>query len=176
MPRRLADLKAIGVWFPSVVLIAIVLAFAVGLRATPESEQLKYLSPGAMAISADGSRLYVVCERGNQLLVADAHFGKAAAYRALGQLDRAADCCRTGPVRRCRRTPRGGADGMGLPQTSASAWTVGAPDRRTGHPRLPAAVHRAASRAGIWAPGPTPNQTIQTVRALLPDPGTGVLS
>ena len=75
MISRLASLKTARLRFPSIVLIAIVLAFAIGLRATPESEQLKYLSPGAMAISADGSRLYVVCERGHQLLVADAHAG-----------------------------------------------------------------------------------------------------
>jgi len=65
-----------GRWFPSVVLAVIVGAFAIGLRATPESEQPKYLSPGEMAISPDGGLLYVVCDRANQLLVVDLRSGE----------------------------------------------------------------------------------------------------
>ncbi len=86
-PRR-PNLRSAGVWFPSVVLISIVLAFAVGLRATPETEQPKYLSPGEMAISADGARLYVVCERGNQLLVVDAHAGSVIKRIDVGAVPR----------------------------------------------------------------------------------------
>src|SRR5579864_4322956 len=69
MTCRLTSSKLAGRGLPAAVLTLMMLAFAVGLRATPDGEQAKYLSPGEMAISPDGSRLYVVCERSNQLLV-----------------------------------------------------------------------------------------------------------
>src|ERR1700758_2335022 len=88
MTPRCTNLGSAGVWFPSLVLIALVLAFCLGLRAMPESEQPKSLSPGEMAISADGARLYVVCERGNQLLVVDAHAGRVIKRIDVGSVPR----------------------------------------------------------------------------------------
>jgi YVTN family beta-propeller protein len=71
MRPRVNNLGATSFLFPAGVLVLIIFAFAGGVRAMPESEQPKYLSPGEMAMSEDGSHLYIVCERSNQLLVVD---------------------------------------------------------------------------------------------------------
>jgi YVTN family beta-propeller protein len=88
MTSRLANPRSASLWFPSIVLVLIVLAFAIALRATPESEQPKYLSPGEMAMSVDGGWLYVVCEHSNQLLVVDVKGGVVARRIDVGSVPR----------------------------------------------------------------------------------------
>jgi YVTN family beta-propeller protein len=88
MTPRLSNVGARGPWFPSTVLALMILAFAVCLRATPESDPPKYLSPGEIAISADGNFIYVVCEHSNQLLVVDTKTGSVARRIAVGAVPR----------------------------------------------------------------------------------------
>ena len=83
-----ANLKSSSAWCPSVVLFALVVAFSLRMRATPETEQPKYLSPGEMAISADGTRLYIVCERSNQLLIVDTRAGNVIKRIDVGAVPR----------------------------------------------------------------------------------------
>ena len=64
-------------WFAAMLVIAV----AVGLveqrptMASPNATSPRYLSPGELAMSADGTRLYVVCEKSDELLVLDTATG-----------------------------------------------------------------------------------------------------
>ncbi len=78
---------ALAVWAAAAVAF-VVLAFAVGARAKPESDEPRYLSPYLMAASPDGRWLYVVCERGNELRVVDANSGKLVKSVAVGRVPR----------------------------------------------------------------------------------------
>jgi len=70
--RVAPTLWAVGI----TAIVLIVLAFASGARARPESAEPAYLSPGEMAFSADGRSFYVVCEKRNELLVVDTRLAK----------------------------------------------------------------------------------------------------
>jgi YVTN family beta-propeller protein len=88
MTLRAAISKRSIVWAPLIVIAFLVLGFAAVLRATPEGLEPRYLSPEEMAISPDGRWLYVVCERGNQLLVLDTR-SRAVTHRiAVGSVPR----------------------------------------------------------------------------------------
>lgn len=64
-------------WFAAMLVIAV----AVGLveqrptMASPNATNPRYLSPGELAMSSDGTRLYVVCEKSDELLVLDTTTG-----------------------------------------------------------------------------------------------------
>lgn len=68
-----------------------VIAFAVlGMSLRPAITKAapaaaRYLSPGDLAISADGARLYVVCERSDELLVVDTGSGAVVKRVAVGR-------------------------------------------------------------------------------------------
>jgi len=47
---------------------------------------VKYPSPIELAVSADGARLYVLCEGTDELAVIDAHSGKIAARVPVGRV------------------------------------------------------------------------------------------
>ncbi len=60
------------------ILLAIFGVALLAVAATPAANQSarfrsRYLSPGELAISPDGRRLYVVCENSDELRVVDAH-------------------------------------------------------------------------------------------------------
>ena len=72
---------------------ALLVVIGIGLRvplATANAAELKYLSPGEMLFSPDGARIYVVCERADQVLVLNAKTGAVAARIAVGQAPRGA--------------------------------------------------------------------------------------
>jgi len=52
------------------------------------SQESQYLSPGELAISSDGRRLYVVCEKSDELRVVDTQSGKLVKRIAVGHLPR----------------------------------------------------------------------------------------
>ena len=78
---------ALAVWAAAAVAV-VILTFVVGAKAKPESDEPRYLSPYLMAASPDGSWLYVVCERGNELRVVDANSGKVVKSVAVGRVPR----------------------------------------------------------------------------------------
>ncbi len=65
-----------------------VLGFASGAGARPESAEPKYLSPGEMVWSADGRFIYVACEKGNELLVVNAKAGTVTKRIVVGTVPR----------------------------------------------------------------------------------------
>jgi YVTN family beta-propeller protein len=56
--------------------------------AKADAAEPRYLSPGEMVFSPDGQRLYVVCERGDQLLVVDTKTHQVTARVAVGHAPR----------------------------------------------------------------------------------------
>lgn len=81
--------KLLGLSLAAAAAIAcIVLGFASGAGARPESAEPKYLSPGEMAWSADGRFIYVVCEKGNELLVVNAKTATVTKRIAVGTVPR----------------------------------------------------------------------------------------
>jgi YVTN family beta-propeller protein len=54
----------------------------------PANQESRYLSPGEMAISPDGRRLYVVCENRDELRVVDTQSGKLIKRVAVGHVPR----------------------------------------------------------------------------------------
>ena len=56
--------------------------------ATAKPDQIRYLSPGELAISNNGARLYVVCERSDEVLVVDTRSGSVLKRIAVGHLPR----------------------------------------------------------------------------------------
>ncbi len=67
------------------VLLLVALA---SVYAQPRESSAHYLSPGELAISPDGRRLYVVCERSNELRVVDTRSGRVVKQIAVGRLPR----------------------------------------------------------------------------------------
>ncbi len=71
-------------WIPILFLLAALAPPAV----CTGNQGLRYLSPGELAISPDGRRLYVVCEGTDELLVVDPQIGRVLKHIAVGQLPR----------------------------------------------------------------------------------------
>jgi len=67
-------------------IIAALLPFLVAGSATPREQN--YLSPSEIVVSADGSKLYVLCERGEMVLVMDALSGEVKGRVAVGRMPR----------------------------------------------------------------------------------------
>ena len=77
--------------------LAIAILFALGAIAlagdqppggTSTGQEPRYLSPGELAISSDGLRLYVVCEKSDELRVVDTRSGKVIKKIAVGHAPR----------------------------------------------------------------------------------------
>jgi len=87
-------------WAASAFVFAIVLGFSLHrppvLAATPDT--LRYLSPGELVISADGWRLYVVCERSDEVLVLDTTSGAVLKRVSVGHLPRGIALSRDGSL------------------------------------------------------------------------------
>lgn len=63
-------------WLVAIIVTALGLGAAMQqLTASANAASPHYLSPGELAISADGTRLYVVCEKSDELLVVDTTTG-----------------------------------------------------------------------------------------------------
>lgn len=68
---------------------SILLLSALALAATRASDlQPKFLSPGELAVSPDGRRLYVVCEKSNELRVVETVTGRVSKVIAVGHVPR----------------------------------------------------------------------------------------
>ena len=78
--------------FAAIIVLALVLG-AVGGRA---EEPTRYLSPGEIAVSADGRWLYVVCEKADELLVIDALVPRVKARVPVGHQPRGLALSRDG--------------------------------------------------------------------------------
>jgi len=72
-------------WFAAVVVI---LAGFLIAAASPNFDQERYLSPGEMAFSPDGRRLYIVCEKSDELLVLDVETRAVVKKVAVGHVPR----------------------------------------------------------------------------------------
>jgi YVTN family beta-propeller protein len=68
--------------------ILFVLATIASAGVKPAHLESRYLSPGEMAISPDGHRLYVVCEKSDELRVVDTQSGKVVKRIAVGHVPR----------------------------------------------------------------------------------------
>jgi YVTN family beta-propeller protein len=68
--------------------ILFVLAAIASAGVKPAKEESLYLSPGEMAISPDGRRLYVVCEKSDELRVVDTQSGRLVKRIAVGHVPR----------------------------------------------------------------------------------------
>lgn len=68
--------------------VAFVLTLLLAAVAKAPEEPPRYLSPGEIAVSADGRWLYIVCEKSDQLLVVDVQDGTIAARIAVGRQPR----------------------------------------------------------------------------------------
>jgi YVTN family beta-propeller protein len=69
-------------------LAAIASASVKPVKANLENQESRYLSPGELAISSDGRRLYVVCEKSDELRVVDTQSGKLIKRIAVGPVPR----------------------------------------------------------------------------------------
>ncbi len=69
-----------------ILLFVVALLPALIALAPPASD--RYLSPGDIAVSPDGSRLYVVCERSDEVLVVDPRAGKVEKRIEVGHVPR----------------------------------------------------------------------------------------
>ena len=68
---------------------AIVLLASLASAATSSSDlKLKFLSPGELAVSPDGRRLYVVCEKSDELRILDAATGRVVKTIPVGHIPR----------------------------------------------------------------------------------------
>jgi YVTN family beta-propeller protein len=65
-----------------------VLALCWTLRGASQGDNLQYLSPGEIAISPDGSRLYVTCEASNELRIVDTRTGAILKSVSVGRVPR----------------------------------------------------------------------------------------
>ena len=64
------------------------LAFALGAKAKPDSDEARYLSPREMVLSLDGRWLYVMCEASDEVRVVDTTSGSVAKIVAVGHIPR----------------------------------------------------------------------------------------
>jgi YVTN family beta-propeller protein len=84
MPKWIAPLM-----FAAAAIFALVmLAFHWPVHAQASKDAAEYLSPGEIAVSADGRRLYVLCERSDELRVVDAENGSTLKSIAVGHIPR----------------------------------------------------------------------------------------
>lgn len=65
-----------------------VLALCGALPGAPQIDNPQYLSPGEVAVSSDGSRLYVTCEESNELRMVDTLSGALMKSVSVGRLPR----------------------------------------------------------------------------------------
>jgi len=75
------------------ILILFVLAALASVGANPADVNLanresRYLSPGELAISPDGRRLFIVCERSDELRIVNTQTGKLIKRIAVGHVPR----------------------------------------------------------------------------------------
>ncbi len=70
------------------IAILFVLATIASARAKTVKLESRYLSPGELAISPDGRRLYVLCEKTDELRVVDTQSGKVMKRIAVGHVPR----------------------------------------------------------------------------------------
>lgn len=70
------------------VSVLCVLALWWTLRGASQGDSSQYLSPGEIAISAEGSRLYVTCEASNELRMVDTHTGAILKSVSVGRVPR----------------------------------------------------------------------------------------
>ena len=70
------------------IAVLFVLAPVASVVAKTRELESRYLSPGEMAVSPDGRRLYVVCETSDELRVVDAQTGKVIKRIAVGHVPR----------------------------------------------------------------------------------------
>ena len=77
-------------WIAAVLVTSalVTIAFLLALPAAPASGDPQYLSPGEVAVSADGRWLYVVCERSDELRIVDARSGSVVHSIAVGHVPR----------------------------------------------------------------------------------------
>jgi YVTN family beta-propeller protein len=69
--------------------LSILLLSALAWATTPPADlQLKFLSPGELAVSPDGRRLYVVCEKSYELRVVDTATGRVLKTVSVGHIPR----------------------------------------------------------------------------------------
>ena len=69
--------------------LQIVVVFAAALALAQHADvRARYLSPGELAVSPDGHRLYIVCEKSNELRVVDTHTSKVIARATVGSAPR----------------------------------------------------------------------------------------
>ena len=66
----------------------VVLFAALASAATPSVASARFLSPGELAISPDGKRLYVACEKSDELLVVNTVTGRVIKHIAVGHVPR----------------------------------------------------------------------------------------
>lgn len=83
------------IWTPALLwitaiaaVICVIFGSVSGAGAKAEKSELKYLSPGAMVLSADGHSIYVVCEKSNELLVVDVKTGAVTKRVPVGTVPR----------------------------------------------------------------------------------------
>jgi len=75
-------------WAASAFVIAVAILAAVQRPVAASPAVPRYLSPGALAVSADGANLYVVCERSDELLVVDTATGSVVKRVGVGHQPR----------------------------------------------------------------------------------------
>lgn len=76
-------------------LFSILLLCALG-SATTQTFDLKFLSPGELAVSPDGRRLYVICEKSDELRVVDTTTGHVLKVISVGHVPRGLSVSATG--------------------------------------------------------------------------------
>ena len=84
MPKWIAPLVSAA----AAILALVMLAFYWPVHAEPSKDAAEYLSPGEIAVSADGHRLYVLCERSDELRIVDAGNGSTLKSIAVGHVPR----------------------------------------------------------------------------------------
>ena len=84
MPKWIAPLTSAA----AATLALVLLAVHWPVHAEHSKDAAEYLSPGEVAVSADGRWLYVVCERSNELRIVDSSTGSTLKSVAVGRVPR----------------------------------------------------------------------------------------
>jgi YVTN family beta-propeller protein len=84
--RRSSRRKGVAVIAAASVLCVLALCWT--LRGASQDDNSQYLSPGEIAISPDGSRLYVTCEASNELRIVDTLTGAVLKSVSVGRVPR----------------------------------------------------------------------------------------
>lgn len=79
-------------------LLAIWIGLLGVLGAKPPSDEMQYLSPGELVVSPDGLRLYVVCEKSDEVRVVETRSGQVVARIAVGHVPRGISLSEQGDV------------------------------------------------------------------------------